>query len=394
MSSLPSYHNHLCQLITPETLEQLLTSLYCNYARPDSSATEEWEWARYAIEMLIYESLVREKSEVLRKILAPPPPPPPPPAPMETVRKEESVPRKKKEISEKDYQTKPFRNTMGFTYSSSLISNHVNTALECRPQYMAEMELQKMAARTHTRMLDRIQNATPILYDTGTARDIDSAHNDIEGACPLVSQNVSSFPMIFTTFNNIAVTSCHNPFVDFISVLKFWREILHITVKRTKCKQLKIITGASPHPCSSLLSPETESIFLQELINIDPSGPQMEQWYLYFSLLYLHLKCVKKVGDCQLFINRSLLFEFLVKCCEFRLPCESTEGQKDLPTEALLEKFLSCLARLFIVPHQLHDQELPPKERGIELMFKVVIHLLQKRLVIIIHVHERCYAIL
>ena len=345
--------------------------------------------------MFIYESLVREKSEVLKKVLAPPPPPP---LPMETGRKQESVPRKKKESSEKVAKTKPskeiskevvttkpFRNTIGFTFSSSVISNHVSTALECRPQYMAEMELQKMAARTHTRMLDRIQNATPILYDTGTGCDIDSAHNDNEEVCSLVSQDVSSFPMIFTTFNNIAVTLCHNSFVDFTSILRFWREILHIAVKRTKCKQLKIITGASPHPCSSLLSPDTESMFLQELINIDPSGPQMEQWYLYFSLLYLHLKCVKKVGDCRLLTNRSLLFEFLVKCCEFRLSSDSTEGQKDLPTEALLEKFLSCLARLFIIPHLLHDQELPPKERGIEFMFKVVIHVLQKRLVIILY---------
>ena len=70
--------------------------------------------------------------------------------------------------------------------------------------------------------------------------------------------------------NNVFVAATKNQFVNISSLLQVWNEVFHIVLKKNKHKQIRTLlqTSSSYAP---LLSPETQSMFLQELIDINPS---------------------------------------------------------------------------------------------------------------------------
>ena len=419
--------------MTQDELEMLIFFIYSNDTETHSS-TEEQEWGRYAIEMLILELLVREKNEVFNIMSAcsqheeekrkttqkgskkketendgkkedkrvegmeekhikekhsisqpPPPPPPPPPSPPPQLsfhRKNVSPKKSMEEVKRSDV-----KQLFKSPYSSAIISNAVDCSLACKPVLTAELQLQVMAFKTYKNLLDGIQNARPIPYGMGMGPVHEAVIKDQSDECSLVSSDSSSFPMVFQAFNKVYFFSNHHIHIPML--LRFWNETSHIVSKRCNRKQLGALFG-STSLTSFFLSTETESVFLQELINLDPTAPQMDRWYLYFSLFYLHMKCSKKIGDRCLFVNRQEMFNFLVKCCELE-GLAGSEHQKDFAIDVVIGKVLSCLAQLYIIPSSqldgpLGDREMSKKERhahkerGVDLLLEVLVHILRKRL--------------
>ena len=482
--NLKSHHTHLYELVTQKTLEQLISSLYTNVTQSQSNS-EEQEWAQYAVEMLLFELLVREKNEMLYikpifdeeeekgkdddqisleekitgseedkkqsepSLVTPLPslatplssfasplpylatplpslakplpslatplpslamplssiatplssflPPSPPLTSLSDKHKLIQALKKKKELVNQvtKADTDKQLSAKSPTYSYSIISSLVDCFLECRLEYIAEIQLQKMAFKTYKCMLDGIQNATSLQYNAVEASTDNRRTSSLGCFCTFLAyEKFNPFPLIFNAFNNVFVAATKNQFVDISSLLQVWNEVFHIVLKKNKHKQIKTLlqTSSSYAP---LLSPETQSMFLQELIDINPSGPQMDRWCLYFSIFYLHLKCSKKMGNHCLVIDRQKLFDFLIKCCQLEVQVTTTttssDNQKDSATGLVLEKFLSCLVELYVIDSHHHkdsssDQE-SSKEKGIQLLFEVIICILRKRLVTVSHLH-------
>lgn len=452
-----STHNYLHLLISQDTLQHFLASLYLNTSQTDSNTVEQ-EWGQYAVEMLLFELLVRERIELfsilskydksaqvsmanilqeeeiideeqvdvpikiddasvsMETVVPPIMSPPPIASSLAKLKLLQSMKKKKDVItatiikktdgtatlkfdgpnkfdgnnSLSGYLLPPrspgsspthsaANRSTGTSTCTSIISNLVDCSLECTSDYPAELQLQLMSNKTFRFMMDGIQNAMPLTFGSRSS----PAHNRLDQHDEEVSEpehlylstGISSFSMLFTVLDSVFKASFTNPSANITGILHLWNEVLQISMKRSKSKQMRTLFGTSLY--SPLLSQKTQSIFLQELIAIDPTGSQTDSWCLYLYIFYLHVKCAKKIGDCLLAINCQQLFDFVTKCCELEITT-SSDHRKEFAMDVIFEKFLTCLCQLNLTDCQEGSTEKNQKQ-GIELVFRVAVHTLSKR---------------